>query len=289
MNASFQGQSGLIFRVLFRAWRRTSAPACPERRRLAGAGSSGYLVLVGTGLGAADAAILVATGVGMAVPTLVGTGLAVTGDAEAGAVAAADGAAAAAVDVATGEATPDDRGLAVATGAADPAADVAVAMGEAVPAAAWVPWVPWVAGALAECDAAGAPVDVVAAPEQPASASPAATPSPVTHHTGPSVTRGVFECERMFAPSLSCDDHFSTGKYGPAGEKLCREGRNLFPGSPVYAQAGSSRRAAGPAPGTRAGTAVVGQPSAGHGRLAGTRGPFGGLGVSLVKGWDGAH
>jgi len=61
-----------------------------------------------------------------------------------------------------------------------------------------------VAGALAVCaapDEAAAVPDVEAAPEQPVSASPAATPSPVTHSTGPSVARGVFECDRIcFAP-----------------------------------------------------------------------------------------
>jgi hypothetical protein len=57
-----------------------------------------------------------------------------------------------------------------------------------------------VAGALADCDAVEAVLDVAAAPEQPVSASPAATPSPVIHNTGPGVTRGVFEWRRMLAP-----------------------------------------------------------------------------------------
>jgi hypothetical protein len=206
---------------------------------------------VGTGVGATAGGRVatgcgdfpVGTGTGVAVPGLPVTGLAIgTGDlylvGVGGAVGTADGAAlrgtgaAVGVDVARTEAD--------GTGAA--AVGVAVAVAEAAAA----PCVSWVAGALTACDApdeAAAVPDVEAAPEQPVSASPAATPSPVTHSTGPDATNGVFDCDRICFSCRSSDDHFSTGKYGATGEKLCREGSNLSPRSPVYAHAGSSCRA----------------------------------------------
>lgn len=114
------------------------------------------------------------------------------------AVGTADGAAAAGVGVtiAAAEAEAEGRG----TGALVGADDVAVGVVAAVAVAAAAPCVSWAAGALAECDApdeAAAFPDGVAAPEQPASVRPAATPSPATHSTGPGVTRGAFECDRI--------------------------------------------------------------------------------------------
>lgn len=145
------------------------------------------------------------------------------------------------VGVGVGVAVPDLLGTGLATGVGD--FPVGVGIGVTVADAAAAPCVSWVAGALAECDEAAALPDAGAVPEQPVSASPAATPS-----AAPNVARGVFECDRIcllldMVPTMtSADDDFSTGKYVATGEKLCRKGSNLSPRSPVYAQAGSSCR-----------------------------------------------
>lgn len=189
---------------------------------------------VGTGFGDFP----VGTGVGVAVPGLPGTGLATgAGDLTgAGAVGTADGVAPRGTGAAVAGAEAGGLGVGAVVGSADGAVGAAVA----VAAAAVAPCVSWVAGAPAECDEAAALPDAGAPPEQPVSASPAATPS-----AAPNVARGVFESDRIcllldVIPTMnSADDDLSTGKYGVTGEKLCRKGSNLSPCSPVYAQAGS--------------------------------------------------
>jgi hypothetical protein len=117
----------------------------------------------------------------------------------------ADGAAVAVTRVGTGVGVavtcPARLAVGLAEGAAVTGGRVGVGVGVVVAVAvAAALCVSWAVGALAECDApdeAAAFPDVAAAPEQPVSARPAATPSPVTHSTGPSVTRGVFECDRI--------------------------------------------------------------------------------------------
>lgn len=196
---------------------------------------------VGTGFGD----LPVGTGVGVAVPGLPGTGLAMGVGDLVGAVVmvgTADGVALRGTGVAVTEAEADALGVGAVVGIADGAVGVAVGVAEAAAA----PCVSWLAGALAVCDEAAALPDAEAAPEHPVSVSPAATPS-----AAPSVTRGVFECDRIcLLLDVVSDDDFSTGKYGVSGEKLCREGSNLSPPSAVYAGSGSFCRAKDVAPGT---------------------------------------
>jgi len=167
------------------------------QRALVGDGAGAGAVvggLDGTGFGDFP----VGTGVGVTAPSLLGTGLATgAGDlylAGSG-VGTADGAALRGTGAAVAGAEADGLGAGALVGSADGAVGGAVDAAVAVAEAAAAPCVSWVACALAECaapDGAAALPDAEVPPEQPVSASPAATPT-----AAPNIARGVFECDRI--------------------------------------------------------------------------------------------